>query len=61
MGAGSQQRQADLWLALLACEQLLRKAEAGEITPDEWTVEELEDLMSSLAARAVDESLAGPR
>ena len=38
-------------LALRACDQLLAEARAGEISPDEWTVEELERTREALAAR----------
>jgi hypothetical protein len=38
-------------LALKACEQLLTEARAGEISEDEWTIEELEALYARLAAR----------
>ncbi len=38
-------------LALRACDQLLAEARAGEIAPDEWTVEELERTREELEAR----------
>jgi hypothetical protein len=42
-------------LALKACDQLLREARAGEIPEDEWTVEELEELRATLAARVASQ------
>ncbi len=38
-------------LALRACDQLLAEARAGDISPDEWTVEELERTREAIEAR----------
>jgi hypothetical protein len=40
-------------LALRACDQLLAEARAGEISPGEWTVEELERTREALLTAAM--------
>ena len=64
MGPRSRERATDLWMALTACNALLREArETGFVQPEGWTVEELEQLVDDLAWQYVEETdgFADPR
>ena len=47
------ERIADLRLGLRACDQLLTEARRGDVTSEEWTIEELEAMRTDLGAQLV--------
>ena len=64
MGPGSRERATDLWMALTACNALLRDArKTGFVEPEGWTIQELEQLVDDLARQYVEETeeFADPR
>ena len=48
---------SELHLVLRACEELLADARRGEVLPVDWTLEELEQLRTDVAAQLVAEAL----
>lgn len=58
------ERATNLWMALEACNRLLREARAsGVVEPEGWTMGELEELVESLSVEYVrqTEGFADPR
>jgi hypothetical protein len=63
-GGLSRERAEDLWVAVAACNDLLREArETGFVQPGGWTLEELESLVEDLTKQYVEETgtFADPR
>ena len=57
MGDISRKRAEDLWMAVAACDDLLREArETRSVQPERWTLEELESLLENLTEQYVEKT-----